>query len=191
MNKKKVMFIIPGFNHLPTSRAYKQISKILKSEGYFPILIKIPWKNKTILENTEYFLKEYRKIKSKKKYILGFSFGAIIAFIASTKVRSSGLILCSLSPFFREDLLESGGKTQSNKDFYKLRCATLARKIKSKQILMMYGALEAKSLIKRVTDAFNRIYSANKFLISIYKTEHNIGAKRYLSEIHQAAKALN
>lgn len=175
---KKVIFIIPGFNHLPTNKAYKEIAKILKREGYFPILIEIPWKDKTILENTKYFLKEYRKIKSKKKYILGFSFGAMIAFIASTKVRSEGLILCSLSPFFKEDV--SGSQ---------IRCATLAKKIKSKQILMMYGASETKSLIRRVTDTFNRISTANKFLISIYKTEHNIGAKRYLKEIHHAAKA--
>jgi len=185
------MFIIPGFNHLPTSKAYRQIAKILKSEDYFPVLVKIPWKNTSILENTKYFLKEYKKIKAKKKYILGFSFGAMIAFIASTKVRSSGLILCSLSPFFKEDLPISETMMKKNKDFHKLRCVSLAKKIKSKQILMMYGAQEAKSLIRRVTDAFNRISSANKFLISIYKTEHNIGTKRYLNKIHQAARALN
>lgn len=191
MATRKTIFIIPGFNHLPTSKAYRQIARILKKEGYFPILVKIPWKNTTILENTQYFLKEYRKVKSKKKYILGFSFGAMIAFIASTKVRSMGLILCSLSPFFKEDLPMPKTMTKKTKDFYGLCCASLAKKIKSKQILMMYGAQEAKSLIRRVTDAFNRISCANKFLISIYKTEHNIGTKRYLNEIHQIAKALN
>jgi len=191
MNERKVMFIIPGYNHLPTNKAYRQIAKIFKKEDYFPILVKIPWKNTNILENTKYFLKEYKKIKAKKKYILGFSFGAMIAFIASTKVRSSGLILCSLSPFFKEDLTMSKIIMKKNESFHKLRCVSLAKKIKSKQILMMYGAQEARSLVRRVTDAFNRISSANKFLISIYKTEHNIGDKRYLNKIHQAARALN
>ncbi|MDZ4228589.1 MAG: hypothetical protein U1E54_05080, partial [Candidatus Levybacteria bacterium] len=91
MADKKAIFIIPGFNHSPADKAYRQIVKVLRKEGYSPILVKIPWKNTTILENTKYFLKEYRKVKLKKKYILGFSFGAMIAFIASTKVRSCGL----------------------------------------------------------------------------------------------------
>lgn len=180
MIQRKAIFIIPGFKQLVTDKAYRKIAKILKDEGYFPILVKIPWKNTTILENTEYFLKEYRKVKLKKKYILGFSFGAMIAFIASTKVSSAGLILCSLSPFFKEDL-----------PMYKISSFSLAKKIKSKQILMMYGSQEARSLIRRVTDTFANISSANKFLISIYKTEHNIGTKRYLTKIHQAARALN
>lgn len=180
MTAKKTIFIIPGFNQMVTDKAYREIAKILKKENYFPILVKIPWKNTTIQENVKYFLNEYRKIKSKKKYILGFSFGAMIAFIASTKVRSCGLILCSLSPFFKEDLPMS-----------KISSVSLAKKIKSKQILMMYGQQEARSLIRRVTDTFQNISSANKFLISIYKTEHNIGTKRYLINIHQAARALS
>ena len=191
MFEKKTIFIIPGFNHLPASSAYGQIAKILKKDGYFPVLVNIPWKKTTILENTKYFLKEYRKINSRKKYILGFSFGAMIAFIASTKVRSSGLILCSLSPFFKEDLPMSRIQKRKNKDFYKLRSASLAKKIKSEQILMMYGAAEAKSLIKRVTDTFSDISSGNKFLFSIYKTEHDIGDKRYLDKIHLAARVLS
>lgn len=180
MTAKKAIFIIPGFNQLVTDKAYIEIAKILKKENYFPILVRIPWKNTTILENTKYFLKEYKSIKSKKKYILGFSFGAMIAFIASTKVRSTGLILCSLSPFFKEDLSK-----------FKISSISLAKKIKSKQILMMYGAQETRSLIRRVTETFNHISSANKFLISIYKTEHNLGTKRYLTKIHQAARVLS
>ena len=191
MFTKKTIFIIPGFNHLPTDKAYKQIVKILKKDGYSPILVNIPWKKATILENTKYFLKEYKKINSKNKYILGFSFGAMIAFIASTKVRSNGLILCSLSPFFKEDLPVSKIVAKKNKDFYKLRSVSLAKKIKSEQILMMYGAQEARSLIRRANDTFNHISSANKFLFSIYKTEHDIGDKRYLNKIHQAARVLS
>ena len=186
MKEKRVIFIIPGFNHLSTSAAYTKLAKMLKKEGYLPILVSIPWKNTTILENIKYFLKEYKKVKSSKKYILGFSFGAIIAFVASTKVRSSGLILCSLSPYFKEDLPK-----ETNKNFSKLASFELAKKIKSKQILMLYGAEEARSLIKRVTDTFSHISTANKFLISIHKTEHNIGNKKYLTKINQAVRILN
>ena len=191
MIEKKAIFIIPGFKHLPKNKAYRKIFEILKREGYFPILVKIPWRNSTILENTNYFLKEYKRINAEKKYILGFSFGAMIALIASTKVQSSGLILCSLSPFFKEDMPISKTAKNKNKDLYRFASASLAKKVKSKQILMMYGSKEARSLIRRVNDTFHDISSANKFLFSIYKTEHNIGTKRYLNKIYQAARILN
>lgn len=194
---RKAIFIIPGYKHKPKNRAYKAIAKMLKSEGYDPIPITIPWKQTTISENTDYFLKKYKKINTNKKYILGFSFGAMIAFIASTKVSSSGLILCSLSPYFKEDISKASNRmissitTQRYQDFSKLHCATLAKKIKAKQILMLYGAKEEKSLIKRVTQAFYQISLRRKYLILIEETEHDIGDKRYLYKIHQIAKKLN
>lgn len=196
MIQEKIVFVIPGFRHSPKNRAYKEIAKILKSEGYIPIVITIPWKQTTISENTEHFLKEFKKINSKKKYILGFSFGAMIGLIASTKVEVRGLILCSLSPYFKEDIskvknnLFSEIMTQRYQDFSKLHCATLVKQIKAKQILMLYGEKETKSLIKRVTEAFEQISSANKSLIPIKKTEHDIGDKKYLYSIHQLTKEL-
>ena len=119
---QKAVFIVPGFRQKPKNKAYKEIRKILKSEGYFPVLVNVPWKKSTISENTDYFLKIYKKIKARKKYVLGFSYGAMIAFIASTKVGASGLILCSLSPYFKEDT-----------PFSQLHCGALAQKIKAKK----------------------------------------------------------
>lgn len=197
MIKRKLIYIIPGFRHKPKNKAYKEIAKILKSEGYHPIPITIPWRKTTISQNCEYFLKVYKKIKTRKKYILGFSFGAMIAFLASTKVSTCGLILCSLSPYFKEDLSkvnkswESSIMTQRYQDFSKLHCATLAKKIKAKQILMLYGVKEERSLIKRVTQAYDQISSRHKYLIPILETEHDIGDRRYLNKIHQIAKELN
>lgn len=194
MIEKKTIFIIPGYKHRPQNKAYKEIAKMLKSEGYHPILVTIPWKQTTISQNSEYFLKKYKKTNAKKKYILGFSFGAMIAFIASTKVRASGLILCSLSPYFKEDVSRiHAGWISSIKieDFARLHCGSLAKQIKAKQILMLYGTHEAKSLINRVTQTFDQIVSEDKYLVAIKKTEHNIGDKNYLYTIHQIAKVLN
>ncbi|OGH12048.1 MAG: hypothetical protein A2857_03565 [Candidatus Levybacteria bacterium RIFCSPHIGHO2_01_FULL_36_15] len=197
MNRGKTIFIIPGFKHLPTNKAYKEIAKILKSQGYLPVPVTIRWRQTTISQNCEYFLKKYKTINSKKKYILGFSFGAMIALLASTKVSVRGLILCSLSPYFREDLSKVNNSwissliTQRYQDFSKLHCATLAKKIKAKQILMLYGTKEARSLKKRVRQAFGQISSTHKYLIPIKKTEHDIGDRRYLNKIHQIAKQLN
>lgn len=170
---------------------------MLKREGYSPIPVDIPWRKTTISQNTKHFLKEYKKIKTKNKYILGFSYGAMIAFLASTKIRTSGLILCSLSPYFKEDLAKTKENWKSKlmmkrlQDFSSLHCQTLAKKIKTKQVLMLYGAKESKTLIKRVKEAYKQIDSTDKYLISIKKTEHNIGDKKYLFTIHKTARQLN
>lgn len=195
LDSKKVVFIIPGFRQRPQNKAYKEITQILKNEGCFPIIVDVPWKSSTISDNTEFFLKVYKKIKAKKKYMLGFSYGAMIAFIASTKVGTSGLILCSLSPYFKEDV-SLKKKTVSSlfaaryKNFSKLHCGTLAKQIKAKKILMLYGTQEARSLIRRTKDAFDQISSCQKYLIPILKTDHEIGDRRYLNTIHQVAREL-
>lgn len=196
MIAQKSIFIIPGFQHLPTNNAYKKIATMLQKEGYFPIPITIPWNKATISESTEFFVKEYKKVKTKEKYILGFSFGAMIAFLAATKVNASGLILCSLSPYFKEDVANGKKRLISKitkaryKDFSTLHCSSLAKKIKTKQILMLYGAKETKSLIRRVTETFEQISSTQKYLIPIFETDHDIGDKRYLQKIRQIAKKL-
>lgn len=194
---RRTVFIIPGYKHKPQNKAYKEIAKILRKEGYLPILVKILWKQTTISQNCEYFLKKYKKINSRKKYILGFSFGAMIAFLASTKVSVSGLILCSLSPYFKEDLSKAKDRTISSmtkeryKDFSGLRCSTLAKQIRARKTLMLYGTKEEKSLIMRVTKAYRQIPVKYKYLIPILKTEHNIGDRRYLYAIHKITKELN
>lgn len=196
MAGRKAIFIIPGFRQKPTNKAYREISNILKKQGYYPILVDIPWKNSTISQNSEYFLKLYKKIRTQKKYILGFSYGAMIAFIASTKVSVSGLVLCSLSPYFSEDISKIKKTAVSSlmrtrfEDFSKIYSEKLSKETKAKKILMLYGAQEAKSLIKRVKETFEQIESGRKHLVSISKTEHEIGNKRYLNTIKQAALEL-
>lgn len=195
MVHEKVIFIIPGFRQHPTNKAYQEIAKILKSQGYCPALVAIPWRKSTISQNSEYFLKVYKRIKAKKKYILGFSYGAMIALIASTKASAYGLILCSLSPYFKEDMPKKSKNFSAltkarYDDFSKLHCGVLTKKIKARRILMFYGAEEARSLIKRVTNAFDQIPSNKKHLIRILETAHKIGDERYLNTIHQATREL-
>ena len=193
---QKVIYIIPGFGQKTTHKAYRILSQMLRAKGFEPILISIPWKNTTISQNSEYFINEFKKTKSKEKYILGFSLGAMIAFIASTKVEVAGLILCSLSPYFSEDLPKIGPDWKAStlmryQDFAGLTCSRLAKQLKAKRIIMFYGSEEVKSLIKRVKKAYKDIPSAKKYLFEISKTDHEIGNRRYLAAIHQATKFLN
>ncbi len=191
----KNVFIIPGFGHKSSGKAYKNIAGILKEEGYSPIPVSISWRKNTIRQSAEYFLKKYKlfltkKSKRQKNYILGFSYGAIIAFIAATKIQVDGLILCSLSPFFKEDLPKKISKKRLKEFFLETNCYDLISQIKTKQVHMLYGINEAKPLIKRVNETFNHIQSPRKYLTAISKTEHNIGDKRYLYQIYKTAQIL-
>lgn len=205
MTNEKITFVIPGYKHNPQHKAYKAIAKILKTEGYFPIMTTVPWKGTTISENTEYLLEKYQEsvllrnktMRKSKTYVLGFSYGAMIAFLLSTKLRMSGLILCSLSPYFKEDMRKVSSKDLASltqrryDDFSQLHSATLAKRTKAKHILMLYGEKEAKPLINRVKMTYRNFSSKSKYLIAINNTEHTIGSKPYLQEIHHAAKILH
>lgn len=205
LQNPKIAFVIPGYKHQPKNKAYKEIAKILKTEGYFPIVTSIPWKETTISENTAYFLEKYRelvterhkKLKKSKTYLIGFSFGAMIAFLASTKMKVSGLILCSLSPYFKEDLRTFNRNDFASitdkryEDFLQLHSATIAKKTKAKHVLMLYGEKEAKSLIRRVRMTYRNIATENKYLITVHNTEHDINSRHYLQEIHHATKILH
>jgi len=196
MSAKKTIFIIPGYKHNPRSIAYKQIAKTFKKQGFYTVPVTIPWKQTTITENKKFFLKKFRKMNRKRKYIFGFSFGAMIAFLASTEVKVSGLILCSLSPYFKEDVAKikknkkSLMQTLRFEDFSQLECSELVKKIKANQILMSYGSKEAKSLINRVNEVFAKSPAVQKFLFPVDQTEHNIADKKYLSKITQMTQVL-
>ncbi len=192
---EKVIFIIPGFRQRSKSRAYREITKILANEGYFPIVVSLSWDKTTVSQNTEHFIEEFEKAKGKKRYILGFSFGAMIGLIASTKVEVDGLVLCSLSPYFSEDLPKIGYHWKPStlaryQDFAGLSYAKIASQTKAKKVLMLYGEKEAKSLVRRVVGAFGKIPAASKRLIPIEKTEHEIGDKNYLATIHWVSRNL-
>jgi dienelactone hydrolase len=46
----------------------------------------------------------YEKEKSEENYVLGFSYGAVIAFLSANIVRPKKIFLCSLSARFKEDV---------------------------------------------------------------------------------------
>lgn len=194
MAGKKIIFIIPGFKHQPTQKAYKEVSQLLKKEGYSPVPITITWSKSTISENTEYVLRKiWEKIAKQKSEtqknisVFGFSYGAMIALIASTKIPVKSLMLCSLSPYFKEDLKKIINSPRY-KDFETLQCKLLTKKIKAKKVLMFYGMKETKPLIKRVTAAYKQIAVRNKYLLPIKNTEHAIGDKHYLYAIKSATQ---
>jgi len=196
---QKIVFIIPGYRHNTSQKGYLKLVKILKTENFYSIKVNIPWRQSTIIQNMEFFLKTYKKnlkkIGKKEVYLLGFSYGALIAFLAATEIKVSGLILCSLSPFFKEDLTKIKIRNLSIlekkrfENFSKLKSIILAKKIKAKKVMMIYGEKESKPLIARVKKIFKQINLSVKYLFTIQNVAHNISDTKYISAIHLVAKS--
>jgi len=98
------MFIIPGFKESITDGSYKSLKKFFESKGYQVKLVPISWNYKTMSDYIKQFEDFYVKHKSDANHVLGFSYGAVVAFSTAEKLGIKKLYLCSLSPDFLEDV---------------------------------------------------------------------------------------
>lgn len=100
----KKFFIVPGFKEKITNKKYISLKNFLTTKGFEVVMVSVTWERKTISENAKEFQEFYNKKKGEENYILGFSFGAMITFISAQKLQPKKIFLCSLSPYFKEDL---------------------------------------------------------------------------------------
>jgi alpha/beta superfamily hydrolase len=86
---KTTIYILPGFGETCSETRYKKLDTVLKSKGYIVERVKPNW-YKPLSANV---------FKPKKNSILiGFSFGAIVAYLIAIKYPVSKVIFCSMSP---------------------------------------------------------------------------------------------
>lgn len=183
----KVAFIIPGFFDSPKSKKYQVIGKFFQTKSIKPIYVNVQWKHSTISENTEEFLKLFRSTQASHKYILGFSFGAIIAFLVAAQENVDAVLLCSLSPYFSEDLphtkeswKKSIGKNRVG-DFKKISIKNIAPQIEAETYLF-FGTNEHSTVEKRVSHAYSLLHS-KKHLIRVEGAKHDLADEDYLKEV--------
>ncbi|HWC57751.1 MAG TPA: alpha/beta hydrolase [Candidatus Paceibacterota bacterium] len=192
---KKIVYIIPGYcqSHLK-QKGYNKIAKLFEGHGIQTVHVEMQWKKNNpqrFSDYTEQFLRAFKKPKNSKIYILGFSYGATIAFLTAAKTKPNALILCSLSPYFEEDLKDlkqawvkwfRRNFTQSDYSFTKL-----APKIKSKTYLLV-GDKEDAACLVRAKDAKRKIL--NSTLVIAKGAQHNIGQESYLKALKRVISKL-
>lgn len=182
---KKIIYIIPGFLHSPKQKEYQKLKSIFLSKGYDVVLADVKWKYQTMSDYVRQFTEKIKIDKRDKRYVLGFSFGAMIAMISATKIKFDELILCSLSPYFKEDIKnmkkswkDSIGKNRIE-DFQKYSAGKLSKNIKSDTFLFM-GENEPIELKNRVEKTHRQII--NSKLVIIPNTKHELN-KEYIDKI--------
>lgn len=182
----KVVYIIPGFTEKTTEPAYQKIINFFKSNNFRVVPVDIIWPRRVMSDYLEQFLTKYQPNKNDQVYLFGFSFGAMVAFLAAAKIKPKVQILCSLSPYFKEDLpklkkssLKIDGKRRID-DFKNISFNERVKNINCQTILFI-GGKENKSVFRRVNDAHKKI--GNSELIIIDKAKHKISQMEYLNRI--------
>lgn len=190
----KVVFIIPGYKHSPEKKEYQTIGKFFKAKNIDPVFVDVNWKYLTISQNVEEFLKLFNNTRADYKCVLGFSFGAIIACKAASSVNVNDLILCSLSPYFAEDLpkikqwWKQGVGKRRVTDFNKLEASKLFPLIKARTFIL-YGTKEGEFVTIRVKDTYKRL-KCKKELVVVEGVKHDIADSNYLKAIEKVIENL-
>lgn len=185
----KKFFIIPGFKEKSTSKKYAWLKNFLTTKGFEVVLVPVIWNRKTISENAKEFQEFYNKQKGNENYILGFSFGAMIAFISAECLQPKKVFLCSLSPYFREDIknekqwiLDSIGTKRTN-DFSLMSGKVIAKELKI-PTTVFYGEEEGRrypKLKKRCEETVRIAYEAK--LVVVKNAPHDISFPKYIEAI--------
>lgn len=183
---KKVAIIIPGFgcNGRPE---YKKIASFFKEKGIKPLPLNINWKRTSVSDWFPEALNFYEQnCKGEEVYMLGFSFGAMIALLLAQQVKVKKLFVCSLSPYFKEDLpflkewwKKSLGKKKirdfSNLSFSKIKIPSTTT------VYLIKGSLEGAEIDRRFDQAKKKFKP--KKSVSIESVNHDISDKKYLETI--------
>jgi len=104
MKNNTKLYIVPGFGESVSDSGYMKITKIAEDYGYHVIPVSIQWSKRTATHWVKDFLDVVEKNGSENSIALGFSFGAYVVALASQMTNFNEIILCSLSPYFKEDL---------------------------------------------------------------------------------------
>ncbi len=185
----KKFFIVPGFKEKVTNKKYILLKKFLTTKGFEVVMVPVIWDRKTISENAKEFQEFYNKHKGKENYILGFSFGAVITFISAEKLQPKKIFLCSLSPYFKEDLknekqwiLDYVGRKRVA-DFLLMRGKAIAKELKIPATIF-YGEEEGRrypKLKKRCEETASLVYKAK--LVVVKNAPHDTSFPEYAEAI--------
>jgi len=187
MSQRQTLIIIPGFGESKKDVAYTMLKKELGGLGYKIIFHTPKWKRNTVQKWLSDFDKFFQKYKKRKPIVLGFSFGAYVALLSATKFIFSKLILCSLSPYFKDNIKNLpplAYKILGQKRMRAFKQHDLPKNIKIPARFLV-GDKDLNIVIKRSISAYKK-YKGNKKLVIIKDAEHDLNNRDYIKGIKKA-----
>jgi hypothetical protein len=192
---KGIVFLIAGFelNRTAADGQYGELRNAIRAKGYEVVAVDINWKYHTMSKFVKEFKETYRQKASRNNIIIGNSFGAMVAMITAPELKPDKIILCSLSPFFAEDIprfkpgkLEKWFGTRRVKDFSTISAKEVAQKINKTNVksVLFYGEQEKKiykKLVDRVIDTSKDLKGSK--LKEILNAPHSFDGTTYIAAI--------
>ncbi|HSE61481.1 MAG TPA: alpha/beta hydrolase [Candidatus Saccharimonadales bacterium] len=150
----KTAIVIPGFKQQvangPGSRMFQPLLGDLKAAGYEVVPIAITWDRQDIVAWAAEAERQISQLELPRCLLIGFSFGAMTAAVLATRHVFGRVFLCSLSPYFAEDVprarstwLAMAGKRRIE-TFSKLHFAEVVRDYKPHHTTVFLGTWEMK-----------------------------------------------
>ncbi len=156
-------------------------------------MVPITWERKTMSDYAREFVNTYTINKTTTNYVLGFSYGAVVALITANALKPKKIYLCSLSPDFKEDVSTMSpwirkyiGKNRLS-DIQKRNAREIARKLKV-QSVVFYGDAEGKLYpqLKIRCEKTVKIASRSKLVVvkdAPHKMNHHNYQEAIMSEL--------
>lgn len=190
MKNGKTLFIIPGFKEKFSHKQYRALHKLFVAKGFEVKVAPIVWDRRVMTDWIAQFSEFFQSNRGKKNVVFGFSFGAMIALLTARALRPDELVLCSLSPYFAEDLPKIpdrwkrfiGKRRTTNFGRYWMKSAVKGLSIKTK--VFIGGAEQKKfgSLASRCTLVAKALSAS---VIVIDGVKHDIGDPRYRTALNR------
>lgn len=183
-----IIYIIPDFWANANSKNYQQLINAFESNNFKVVPITITWKYRVMTDYINEFFGQLIHKENDYVWIFGFSFGAMIAFISAVSINPQVLYLCSLSPYFKEDLntmkksWKNGIWKKRLEDFKNYSYQKIVNNINCKTFLIA-GEKEHKELLKRVKLSHKDIINSELYFVRW--SNHNIFHKEYMAIINK------
>jgi alpha/beta superfamily hydrolase len=192
MRKRKArLYIIPGLGESTRMRQYRGVVQCAKGQGLRVVPVSIDWSDKMNMD--DYIKQAEDKIPNKvsQDYILGFSFGAYIAAILSSKKKARGYFFCSISPYFKENIksIPEESKAYFGKDFMDSLQKHSFPKNGEGQAWFFIGKEDWKLAIEVAKDAYKKWHGKKK-LFMISDAGHQLDHKKYEIAVNKVIKTL-
>ena len=149
----------------------------------------IGWRHRVMSDYIEDFKMCYQKNKSTINYVLGFSYGAVIAFSSANDLLPDKIFLCSLSPDFKEDIFSMKAwikkfvGTRRLADARSRNRKTIAQKLNVPSIVF-YGEQEGRQYpqLKIRCEETARL-AKNSHIIRVPRAPHKIDHPEYIKAL--------
>ncbi len=181
MDNKKILYIIPGYGESCEEKGYQEVIFLAEKKGYVIKKIEINWDIDKVMD--DYIAEAFSQIKENEEEVLcglGFSFGAYILALISPRIKFSSLFFCSLSPYFKDDMvtIPDEAKTELGEKFIKNVEKNIFPNKSKARATFLVGEKDWPQAIERAKKSFN-LWSGEKQSISIQDIGHDFDTVQY------------